>query len=328
MPAPFTQQRLTEEGLTTRTPEAHAWALKEFRTFVSDGQFVPLSLGKQTVMMPGYDGGAEWGGPAVDPRTGVLYVNANGMVYTGGLEKAEAASPASGTGLYQSQCALCHGVDRSGSPPEFPSLVGIGKRMTEAQIDETVREGKGRMPSFPNLLSGDMAALVQYLLADGKEDTARERSRAAATTQPGEEYRFTGYRQFLDPDGYPATAPPWGTLNAIDMNTGKYLWKIPLGEYPALAAQGMADTGTQNYGGPVVTAGGLVFIGATVFDRSIRAFDKDTGRLLWRASLPYSGTATPATYEVDGKQYVVIAAGGGKDPSAGSGGEYVAFALP
>jgi quinoprotein glucose dehydrogenase len=141
-------------------------------------------------------------------------------------------------------------------------------------------------------------------------------------------FRFTGYHKFLDQDGYPAVAPPWGTLNAIDLNTGEYVWKIPLGEYPELASKGQKNMGTENYGGPIVTAGGLLFIGATDFDKKFRAFDKSTGRLLWEAALPFSGNATPATYEVNGRQFVVIAAGGGKDPKSPSGGAYVAFALP
>jgi quinoprotein glucose dehydrogenase len=141
-------------------------------------------------------------------------------------------------------------------------------------------------------------------------------------------YRFTGYQKFLDPEGYPAVLPPWGTLNAIDLNTGDYAWKIPLGEYPDLAAKGQNNTGTENYGGPIVTAGGLVFIGATNYDRKFRAFDKSTGELLWEATLPFPGNATPITYEVNGRQFVVIAAGGGKDLKSPSGGVYVAFALP
>ena len=155
-------------------------------------------------------------------------------------------------------------------------------------------------------------------------------SNAAAPLVP---YRFTGYRKFLDPDGYPAVSPPWGTLNAIDLNTGDLVWRIPLGEYPELAAKGLTNTGTENYGGPIVTAGGLVFIAATNFDRKFRAFDKATGALLWETTLPFSGNGTPATYEVDGRQYVAIAAGGGKggarrDAGSASGGAYVAFALP
>ena len=113
-------------------------------------------------------------------------------------------------------------------------------------------------------------------------------------------YRFTGYNRFVDPDGYPAVAMPWGTLNAIDMNTGQYVWKIPLGQYPELAAQGQTRTGSENYGGPIVTAGGLLFIGATLHDKKFRAFDKTTGELVWETTLPFAGTATPITYEVGG----------------------------
>jgi quinoprotein glucose dehydrogenase len=159
--------------------------------------------------------------------------------------------------------------------------------------------------------------------------TGENTEATGSETQPPEmKYRLTGYRRFLDPDGYPAIAPPWGTLNAIDLNTGQYKWKINLGEYPELAAKGMKNTGSENYGGPVVTGGGLLFIGATNYDKKFRAFDKATGELLWETTLRFAGNATPITYMADGRQYVVIAAGGGKDPKSGSGGVYVAFALP
>ena len=168
-----------------------------------------------------------------------------------------------------------------------------------------------------------MTALVHFLV--GIEDKGEMKS---AGEGPHPKYRFGGYGKFYDPDGYPAVVPPWGTLNAINLDTGEYAWKIPFGEYPQLAAQGMKNTGTENYGGPVVTAGGLVFIGATNFDKKFHAYDKATGELLWETTLPFAGNATPATYEIDGRQYVVIAAGGGKDLTSPSGGVYVAFALP
>jgi quinoprotein glucose dehydrogenase len=143
------------------------------------------------------------------------------------------------------------------------------------------------------------------------------------------QYTMTGYRRFVDPDGYPATATPWGSLNALDLKTGKYLWQIPLGQYPELVTKGFPDTGSENYGGPIVTAGGLIFIAATNFDHKIRALDKTTGKLLWEATLPFAGNATPATYEVHGRQYIVIAAGGsGMNPRGPIGGVYVAYALP
>ena len=321
-PPPYARQILTEDMLTTRTPEVHDWAVREFRTLRSAGQFIPLTLEQQTVVFPGYDGGAEWGGPAVDPETGIIYINANEMAWASALMENK-PSGESGMTLYQSQCSICHADDRRGSPPAFPSLVGIDKLLTVDQISHVIRNGQGRMTGFPEFSEEQLNALIRYLRT-GVEDKAELKG----TSEINMKYRFSGYRKFLDPDGYPAIAPPWGTLNAIDLNTGKYAWKISLGEYPELAAKGMTNTGSENYGGPVVTAGGLLFIAATNYDKQMRAFDKATGKLLWQTTLPFSGNATPATYEVDGRQFVVIAAGGGKDPRSPSGGVYVAFALP
>ncbi|MGH9741633.1 MAG: PQQ-binding-like beta-propeller repeat protein [Candidatus Acidiferrum sp.] len=319
-PAPFARQLLTEDLLTTRTPEAHELALEKFRTFRSEGQFVPLSVAKATVVFPGFDGGGEWGGPAVDPRTSVLYVNANEMAWTG--ELAAETRENSAKALYLSQCGICHGEKMMGSPPAVPSLVGVVGRLSSPQIVATIKNGKGRMPAFTNLEDGEIYALVDFLMS-GRSGTLPN----SETPPPYMKFRFTGYRKFLDVDGYPAIKPPWGTLSAIDLNSGEYIWKINLGEYPELAAKGLKNTGTENYGGPIVTAGGLLFIGATDFDKKFRAYDKDTGKLLWETTLPFCGNATPATYEVDGRQYVVIAAGGGKNLKAPSGGVYVAFAL-
>jgi quinoprotein glucose dehydrogenase len=320
-PAPFARQFLTENLLTTRTPEIHQWAVEKFKTFRSAGQFVPFSIGKDTVVFPGFDGGAEWGGPAVDPSTGIIYVNSNDVAWTGALaENTGGNSPKS---IYLSQCAVCHGDKLTGSPPAIPSLLGVADRLPGKQITATIKNGKGRMPGFPNLTEDQMFALVEYVASGGDKEL-----QSSGPAPASMKYRFTGYKKFLDPDGYPAVAPPWGTLNAIDLNSGEFVWKIPLGVYPELATQGLTNTGTENYGGPIVTAGGLLFIGATNFDRKFRAFDKSTGELLWETTLPFSGNATPATYEAHGRQFVVIAAGGGKDPKFASGGVYVAFALP
>jgi quinoprotein glucose dehydrogenase len=320
-PAPFARQILSEDMLTTRTPEAHAWALKKFHTFRSEGQFIPFGVGKDTVIFPGYDGGAEWGGSAVDPQTAILYVNANEMAWTGAL--APDTGENSPKALYLSQCSVCHGEKMTGSPPAMPSLVGVGNRLSPQQIGATIKNGKGRMPAFANFDDGQFNALVDFLVSGKSKELP-----SSEPPPPDMKYRFTGYHKFLDQEGYPAIAPPWGTLNAINLNTGEYVWKINLGEYPELAAKGLKNTGTENYGGPVVTAGGLVFIGASDFDKKFRAFDKATGELLWETTLPFGGNATPATYAIHGRQFVVIAAGGGKDLKSPSGGVYVAFALP
>ena len=341
-PEPFGRQLLTEDMLTERTPEAHAWAVEQFKKIRSAGQFVPFSLDKLTLVFPGFDGGAEWGGPAVDPTSGVLYVNANEMAWLGGLIESN-QSGGVGETTYGTQCAVCHGASRAGAPPAFPSLIDIDKRLTDAQIGSTIQHGKGRMPAFPSLDDAHLAALIAYLKTSASSDKKELASDATVAhssvddrmghvvagqeSGPSTKYQFTGYKKFLDPDGYPAVAPPWGTLSAIDLNTGNYLWKIPLGEYPDLAAKGIKDTGSENYGGPIVTAGGVVVIAATSYDKKIRAFDSRTGALLWEATLPFSGTATPATYMIGGKQFIVIACGGGRDKGP-SGGVYVAFALP
>jgi quinoprotein glucose dehydrogenase len=341
LPAPFARQRLTENLLTDRTPAAHAWALQRFRGFRSEGQYVPLGLDRPTVVFPGFDGGAEWGGAAVDPGTAVMYVNANDVAWTGQLMVTPSALGL-GAQLYQGQCSYCHGHDRRGSPPAFPSLVQAQTQLSDAQIAAFIQHGGGRMPPFPTLSGHALDALIQYVRTGrdvvAPEDRAAVRSMGGgggpnalvplASLNSGDRYTLTGFKKFLDPDGYPAVAPPWGTLSAIDLASGRYLWKIPLGQYPELAAQGLADTGSENYGGPLVTAGGLVFIGATLYDHKLRAFDSQTGRLIWETTLPYAGTATPATYMVDGRQYLVIATSNARNGAAPQGSAYVAYALP
>ena len=329
LPEPYVQQRVTEDTLTNRTPEAHAWALKQFKTFIAGGQFVPPSVDKLTIDMPGFAGGGEWGGPAVDPTTGVFYVNSNNTAWLVGLTvPPPPGSP--GEKIYQNQCSMCHGINRAGTPPSIPALRGIEGILTEQEIAGIIRGGKGRMPSFNGLSDAEVESVVHYLTRAPQQQQRRPvgENQAAVDAQNDMPYKTIGFRRFLDPEDYPATAPPWGALSAIDLNTGKYLWKIPFGEYPELVAKGMGNTGSDNYGGPVVTAGGLLFIGATVFDQKFHAYDSQTGKLLWETELPFAGLATPATYMVNGKQYVVIAASGGQTSKKPSGGVYVAFSLP
>lgn len=319
-PPPFARQRVDERDLTNRTPKAHDEALAWFRKIRSNGQFIPGSL-EGTIVFPGLDGGQEWGGPSFDPETGYLYVNTNEIPWIIQIQKSPPDS-ATGKSLYQARCAQCHKADRTGAPPDFPSLVGVDERYTRYDIAQIIRGGNGRMPAFNSLNHQEVGAIVNYVLT-GKDDLIDFPSVAQTPA-----YQFSGLPKFVDSEGYPAITPPWGQLTAIDLNRGTIVWQIPFGEYPELAAKGLANTGSENYGGGIVTAGGLFFIGATNYDRKFHAFDKMTGQLLWETTLPAAGNATPAVYEADGRQFIVIAAGGGKSPKDASGGKYVAFALP
>ena len=314
-PPALVRQTLTENMLTTRTPKAHAAALKIFRQYTSRGLFAPPAK-QGTIVFPGFDGGAEWGGPAYDPESGLLYVNVNEMAWIMRM------IPRSDKSLFNNNCASCHRSDLKGTPGTIPSLVNIGVRKSRDELMAIIRQGQGRMSGFGGSLdNGAISDLANFLV------TGHDVADTAKSNPNYLKYRNDGYNIFLDPDGYPATKPPWGTLNAVDLNKGEIRWKIPFGEYPALVAQGLTNTGTDNYGGPVVTSNGLLFIGATTYDKKFHVYDKRTGALLWETTLPASGNATPSLYMVDGRQYVVIACGGGKN-DAPSGGTYVAFALP
>lgn len=335
-PAPFSRQVMTKEDITTRTPEAYEYVKKRWQETRSGSKFMPLS--KEGTLYFGIGGGANWGGNASDPQ-GILYQNSNEMVWDVKLAEIPVASDQSvtaGRSLYISNCAHCHGLDNKGAAgQEFPDLSQIGSKLSTAEITAIIGNGQGRMPAFQHLALVDRQKITAYLTGTEKDGTLQDDIHspiAAEVASSRSDYPYkpaftlNGLNQFLDPDRYPAITPPWGTLNAIDMNTGEYLWQVPLGEYPELTAQGIPITGTENYGGPVVTAGGLVFIAGTK-DERIRAFDKKTGDVLWEYQLSAGGFATPATYMVDGKQFLVIAAGGVKNGHK-AGGSYIAFALP
>jgi quinoprotein glucose dehydrogenase len=324
-PAPFARTTFTAADVTERTPEARNYVLNRLKDLDPSVLYAPPSE-KGAILMPGTDGGSEWGGPAVDPK-GVLYVNSSELPYT-----FQMVSTALFTGgvrpMYAQLCLSCHGPEMKGNPAaNIPSLVDIATRMKPEDIVALLRTGKGVMPSFNFIPNPAKEALAAFLVAPTAETTDAARPDGPITgPRANSPYVITGYNRFLDLEGYPAIKPPYGTLNAIDLNTGEYLWKVPFGDFPKPYPGETRPPGIENYGGPVVTAGGVLFIAATS-DEKIRAYNSATGALLWEGKLPAAGFATPATYEVGGRQYVVIACGGGKQ-GARSGDAYVAFALP
>ena len=331
LPVPFVRQSLTEKDLNNIVPDSSYQDIKNKLAGYKTGNIFNPPSKEGTVIFPGFDGGAEWGGPAYDPATGILYVNANEMPWALTMVdiKDKAGSNETnlqaGKRLYTTTCMACHGPQRQGGV-NFPTLIDVNKKYDEEQFVQLVSSGRRMMPAFSQLAESEKKALASFILdlksKQNKKFTAPARAEDEWFKMP---YSATGYNKFLTKEGYPAVAPPWGTLNAIDLNTGQLVWKDTLGDYPELKAKGI-HTGTENYGGPAVTAGGLLFIAATS-DAKMRAFNKRTGKLLWEVDLPACGYATPSVYEVNGKQFLVIACGGGKLGKP-SGDAYVAFALP
>jgi quinoprotein glucose dehydrogenase len=321
-PPPFSPQTFTENEITNISPASYEYVKNILAGTRTGAQFIPPDL-QGTVIFPGFDGGGEWGGAAVDPRTGIMYINSSVMPWILTMIKAmpDTGSYGMGSQAYRINCAVCHGTELQGDPAgTHPPLHDVRDKFSSEDLLKLINLGKGVMPSFRHLGDEEKAALVTFLTE--KEDITVKYS----DENSGMPYTFTGYNRFLDQEGYPAIKPPWGLLTAIDLNKGTIVWQVMLGEYRELIEKGLPPTGTENYGGPVVTAGGLIFIAASK-DEYFRAFDARTGKELWRYKLPAGGYATPSVYEVFGKQYVVIACGGGKMGTK-SGDSYVAFALP
>ncbi|HEU4552237.1 MAG TPA: PQQ-binding-like beta-propeller repeat protein [Chitinophaga sp.] len=342
LPEPFARQHFDSTDVFGVTPAAYAMLMEQFRRVKYNTMFTPP--GKEGGwIFPGFDGGGEWGGAAADPETGILYINSSELPWSLTMidmpDKMSNANPEyKGKAVYGKYCVACHGPELKGNGSSYPSLVDIGKKYSVTQLQDIIAHGRNMMPAF-KMDAGEKQALLAFLLHLQEKQPAIAATKKELPKEPGSTdslrmkksildevpYTMTGYNRFLDADGYPGIKPPWGTLNAVNLNTGKLLWKVPLGEYAALTKKGIPVTGTENYGGPLVTKGGIVFIAATK-DEKIRAFDKATGKVLWEAPLPAAGYATPATYMAHGRQYVVIACGGGKIGSK-SGDTYVAFAL-
>ena len=319
LPEPFTRQGFTEKDLSPFVADRDS-ILAIIRKSKTGNPYIPIGF-ERTIFFPGTDGGAQWGGSATDPE-GIMYVPAKEIpVYTSLIYKQNTTNKQlTGNKLYQLHCAACHGADKLGNHDgSYPSLVGIDKRMTESQIHQLLLKGRGMMPSLAHISEAERKGVVDFIMNKAGTNTITSSNKSSVP------YQHTGYNRWYDRNGYPISNPPWGTLTAIDMNTGKRRWQIALGEYEELSRKGIPPTGTDNYGGPLVTASGLIFIAASR-DAHLRAIDKTSGKIVWSAPLPAAGYASPSTYSIDGKQYIVIACGGGK-LNTKSGDKYVAFTL-
>lgn len=322
LPEPFAALEFKRDDITNRTPEARGFVELQLSR-ANLGWYAPFELGKPTVYF-GIHGGAEWTGAAIDVPAERLIVSSNHIPWIITVFRDDDPPPArpatAGEKAYLQWCGACHGPDRKGVGTA-PPLRGIRHAWDDSSLARLLQTGRNAMPAQPMIPAPEQTAIFDFLLA-------RDRPAApAATADAPARYAVTGYHKLLDADGYPGSKPPWGTLNCIDLNTGRIVWRVPLGEYSELTQQGVPRTGTENFGGPMVTAGGLVFVAGTR-DEKIRAFDKDTGHELWSAKLPFGGYAPPATYEVDGRQYIVIAATGAGKLGTTAGDAWVAFALP
>ncbi|WP_073097945.1 outer membrane protein assembly factor BamB family protein [Cyclobacterium lianum] len=329
-PPPLNRTSLREADLSNITPETREYVLEIFRQHETGPLYTPASRAG-VITMPGHQGGAEWGGAAFDPATNVLYVNINEAPTIHSLvpldadaDTASASALTRGKALYNTSCTACHGIDKKGNPPLYPPLQDL--QISDDSIKAVLTYGRGMMPAFGRFSEQQLEDIVVYL-----RQSAGDQEQDRAADSAGNTSKVPRYANvapfFVDQDGYPAIAPPWGTLNAVDLDKGEILWKVPLGEYPELVEKGIRNTGAKSFGGPVVTAGNLVFIAGTP-DEKIRAFDTFSGQVLWEHQLPAGGYATPSVYQVAGKQYLVITAGGGGKNGTPHGDSVIAFALP
>ncbi len=322
-PTPYSRVEFPITEINDVLPESKKEILAKYQSVEPHVPFLPLSDQRDTIIFPGVWGGVEWGGAAMDPD-GILYFNAHDMPALNTLMDTSAHSL--GEAIYNRNCLHCHAADLQGGEAFgqiVPNLMGVASRLKPQEIAQIIRDGKGTMPPFAHLAGNETNHLIKFLRESEEFDAYPNFSDKG--TEPLMPYTHTGNKMWKDSRGYPAIKPPWGTLNALDLSTGEYLWQTVFGEFPELIEKGIEPTGRISFGGPVVTASGLLFIGASL-DGYIRAYDVKTGEELWRDRLPFGGQATPSIYEVDGKQYIVIGCGGGR--SVPSGDMYVAYALP
>lgn len=344
-PPAFARQAFTEKDLSPfLEPEEREQLRRQIMAARNQGLFTPPGT-EDTVEMPGNNGGANFGGAAADPASGFLYVVSKDLPamlkLTLAAEPLKTGSPeVRGRSLFEANCSLCHGVNREGKPPAIPSLVDVRSHLTDKQIEDTVRYGKGPMPSFARLSNLETEALLAYLARpELAPDAPPSKTPAAvAPADPAQAHYRSSFGFMFASSGLPVISPPWTTMTAYDLNSGTIRWQIPLGEVPELAAQGHTGTGSHfPKVNPVVTAGGLIFTGSR--DRKVRALDSSTGKVLWEAELGAGLEGMPAAYQIGGREYVVFCAAArstththavpghpaSQEPIHGA---YVAFALP
>lgn len=329
-PKPFVKQWITEEDLTHYSDADHEAILKKFRSLRYEGLFTPPDF-KGTLAIPATRGGGNWGGAAFDPTTTYLYVRGNNQPEIQTMVDANKHFAAQNNTLFErgrvtylQHCGACHGGEKKGVPPTFPSLTGLKGRRPEREILEKIRKGGGPMPGFKGVLSAADERAVMAFLYDMKDAKIEVPQATNSKEIPARYMNTTGYTTWSDPSGNPALKTPWGTLSALNLSTGEYEWQIPLGNDEKRQEKGAPPTGLLGRSGPMVTAGGLVFISGAA-DKKLWAFDKKTGKLVWETTLPAPNNANVASYFLNGKQYIALSVNG---TEANPSGSIMAFALP
>lgn len=345
-PKPYARQMLREEDLAKYSDADHDSLLKVFRSYRYEGLFTPPSI-KGTINFPGTIGGSEWGGAAFDPNAQIIYLKSNESPEVDILEKIDnnrgpdqSSVQVDGKNLYMNYCASCHKADRSGNEPLYPSLIGLKNNITEDQALLRIREGAGKMPPFARVLNGKEKAIVDFLF--DKINIPRHRSNedlkeiqnnrlsninmndTAVAKDTGVIFLNTNaYVQMHDARDRPVIKPPYATLNAIDLSSGDYLWSVPAGNMEDLQRRGDPPTGAEGSPGPIVTAGGLVFLGGG-HDRKFQAYDKTNGKLIWEVLLPAYASSSPSSFSINGRQYIAVSVAG---DSSSRGGRIMVFGL-
>ena len=329
-PKPFVKQSMTEDDLTHYSDADHDAILKQFRSVRYEGLFTPPDL-KGTISLPATRGGANWGGCAFDPTTNYLYVRGHNLPEIQTIVDANKQFAVQNNTLFEKgrvtylkHCGACHGTEKNGIPPSFPPLLDLKGRKTEKEILEKIRKGGGAMPGYKGVLTIQEENAIVAFLYDKKDAKIEVPQAINNAEEPIRYMNTTAYATWSDPSGNPALKTPWATLSCLNLSTGEYEWQIPIGNDEKRQEKGAPPTGLLARSGPMVTAGGLVFISGAA-DKKLWAFDKKTGKLIWETTLPAANNANVCSYFVKGKQYIALSVGGTKENPSGS---IMAFALP